>query len=79
MNFTSTVNGASQERRSHKRRRSLLVLPVPPVGPPRRCGCGGCKLCVENARWERIFDERFADPDYYGPKLPRVGSTLSQL
>src|SRR5262249_708953 len=31
----------------------------------QRCQCGQCPACEENARWERIFNEKFADPDYY--------------
>jgi hypothetical protein len=31
------------------RRRSLLE-------PYKRCSCGICKKCVENARWDRIFE-----------------------
>jgi hypothetical protein len=30
-----------------------------------RCRCGECFACRENARWERIFQEKFADPTYY--------------
>jgi hypothetical protein len=40
------------------------------VQQPRRhqriiCRCGHCQCCVDNARWERIFAEKFADPTYY--------------
>ena len=31
----------------------------------RRCKCGHCKSCQENARWELIFQAKFADLDYY--------------
>ncbi len=31
----------------------------------RRCKCGHCKTCQENARWEQIFQAKFEDPDYY--------------
>jgi hypothetical protein len=31
----------------------------------------------DNARWERIWNERFADPYYYKPKA-RFGSSLGQ-
>lgn len=31
----------------------------------RRCRCGICVTCLDNARWERIFQAKFADPDYY--------------
>jgi hypothetical protein len=30
------------------------------------CKCGKCKWCPENARWARIFNEKFANPAYYG-------------
>lgn len=30
-----------------------------------RCKCGQCRQCLEDARWERIFAEKFADPTYY--------------
>ncbi len=31
----------------------------------KRCQCGVCTFCLENARWEKIFKEKFADPNYY--------------
>jgi hypothetical protein len=31
----------------------------------KRCQCGVCPFCLENARWEKIFKEKFADPNYY--------------
>lgn len=45
----------------------------------RRCACGICSRCIENARWDRIFNEKFADPDYYQPQPIRVGSSLGWL
>ena len=27
--------------------------------------CGMCGWCADNARWERIFQTKFADPHYY--------------
>ena len=30
-----------------------------------RCNCGSCPTCQDNARWERVFNEKFADPEYY--------------
>ena len=41
-----------------------------------RCKCAACPRCRENARWERIFQEKFADPDYYAPRPVRHGSPL---
>jgi hypothetical protein len=43
----------------------------------RRCHCGGCSTCQENARWEKIFNEKFADPNYYKPQPVRHTSSLS--
>jgi len=42
----------------------------------RRCHCGVCGECVENARWERVFQEKFADPDYYRDRQIRHSSSL---
>jgi hypothetical protein len=60
----------------HEARNQILQ-----VRPPkrRRCQCGGCANCIENARWERIFTEKFSDPDYYKPKLVSFGSSLQWL
>jgi len=50
---------------------------------PRRgrpgCQCGWCARCVDNARWERIFAEKFADPDYYTNLNTRCSSPLESL
>lgn len=43
------------------------------------CKCGHCKACLENARWERIFNEKFAVPGYYGGPAFKHSSTLSGL
>ena len=45
----------------------------------RRCRCGVCQRCVEEARWERIFKERFADPDYYNARPVQFGSSMGWL
>lgn len=50
-----------------------------PVGKVRRCQCGVCRKCVENARWDRIFNEKFADPEYYRRKSYHFGSSLEWL
>ena len=47
--------------------------------PEPRCKCGSCHACVENGRWDRIFNEKFADPEYYSERVPKMGSTLSSL
>jgi hypothetical protein len=50
-----------------------------PLGNSRRCRCGECFSCKENARWERIFAEKFADPHYYTGAIVRHGSPISTL
>jgi hypothetical protein len=43
----------------------------------RRCGCGLCANCKENERWEKIFQTKFADPDYYRHRSVHHVSPLS--
>jgi hypothetical protein len=51
------------------------------IGPKsrNRCRCGSCRSCQENARWERIYNEKFADPTYYAQRVPSLGSTLATV
>jgi hypothetical protein len=42
----------------------------------RRCECGHCPPCLDNLRWQRIFDQKFADPDYYNRSCVPRGSSL---
>ena len=42
----------------------------------RSCECMQCRTCMDNARWERIFQEKFADPSYYQKRPVRHGSSL---
>ena len=44
-----------------------------------RCRCGRCPQCLDNARWDRIFAEKFADPDYYARPVTHVASPLTSL
>lgn len=45
-----------------------------------RCHCGQCRNCQENARWERIFQEKFANSDYYHHDIRiRYASPLSSI
>jgi hypothetical protein len=48
-------------------------------GRKMRCRCGRCPQCVDNARWDRIFAEKFADPDYYARRVTWVASPLTSL
>jgi hypothetical protein len=45
----------------------------------RGCKCGACRSCIEEARWERIFREKFADPAYYSPRPVSLSSPLSEI
>ena len=45
----------------------------------RRCTCGRCRTCVDNARWEAVFEAKFADPYYYSLRHPRQGSSLNDV
>ena len=45
----------------------------------KRCRCGTCQRCQEEARWDRIFNERFADPNYYKDRPAVFGSSLGWL
>ena len=45
----------------------------------RVCKCGRCQRCQDNARWERIFKEKFEDPTYYtrpSSRATNMGSSL---
>jgi hypothetical protein len=44
-----------------------------------RCRCGRCRQCADDARWERIFVEKFADPDYYTRRHVPSSSPLESL
>lgn len=46
--------------------------------PHQRCECGQCKCCLGNARWDRIFKEKFDFPSYYGGLVVRHNSTLAE-
>jgi len=41
-----------------------------------RCSCGHCRQCQDDARWNRIFAEKFADPAYYTRSVIHTASPL---
>jgi hypothetical protein len=43
------------------------------------CHCGKCKSCLDNAQWDRIFNQKFADPNYYASRTISHGSSLGWL
>jgi excisionase family DNA binding protein len=61
-------------------KKTLSTAMVDQPHPPKtRCLCGSCTTC-QDARWERVFQEKFADPDYYSRSVERRGgSSLSWL
>jgi len=65
------------------RRRLVRIQANDSCNPPRtkstsrNCRCARCSHCIENARWDSIFRAKFADPNYYGVKPVKVGSSLS--
>jgi hypothetical protein len=48
-------------------------------GRKMRCRCGRCQQCLDDARWERIFAAKFADPTYYNRHLTRLASPLTSM
>jgi hypothetical protein len=62
------------------RHRAPAIVKPKQVRPYRASGCTRgctCRTCSDNARWERIFQEKFADPSYYSTPTTRNGSSLS--
>jgi len=64
--------------------RRMAAVPEKRLLKPRRhsgrCECGHCRTCQENARWERIFQEKFASSDYYDSEIRiRHASPLSSI
>ena len=66
-------------RRARSRRSTSAAIQPSGGGRRRNCHCGHCRECQDNARWERIFAEKFADPTYYGRLVTRAESPLSSL
>jgi len=57
----------------------LRVVPRTREYRPRSCSCGACDRCRDNARWNRIFEEKFADPSYYSGISIRHNSSLASF
>ena len=67
------------EHRTRAPRRRPLAAPPQfrPASRHRRCSCGRCAPCLDNLKWTRIFDEKFADPDYYTRSHVPQGSSMN--
>jgi hypothetical protein len=70
-------NGVQNRRRPRQPRSA--TLPDNRSERRKRCTCGTCTTCLDNARWEAIFNAKFADPDYYKARPVRSGSSLDWL
>jgi hypothetical protein len=68
--------GAAARRPDNADPRKIKRSSAPRVR--QRCRCGRCPICLDNARWERIFNEKFADPGYYRRLALRYNSTLAE-
>ena len=84
--LTALLASSALEVRPNKPRMSRKAPRILPVCEPparnarqRRCKCGTCAACEENQRWERIFQAKFADPDYYVRRVIRHESPLNSL
>ena len=75
----SGPHGGPKHRRAVQHRQAVLPVASGPAHRQPCCKCGNCAVCRDNARWERIFQEKFADPTYYQEQAPKQGSSLSWL
>ena len=57
----------------------MKVTPETHTERRKQCQCGSCGTCLDNARWEAIFNAKFADPDYYKARPVRGGSSLDWM
>ena len=75
--------GAASPPAPRKEANRTEQAPLRPETEPKRpdrshpCACGACPRCRDNARWNRIFDEKYADPSYYGRVSIRHNSSLA--
>jgi hypothetical protein len=68
------------DQQSRKSKPSVPVYEAPSAKSFRRhCKCGACRECQENARWDRIFHEKFEDPEYYKGRPVALTSPLAEL
>jgi hypothetical protein len=72
--------GASRNAMRLPKAEKAFAKALPLRKRPRRqgCACGTCQSCLENARWEKIFNEKFADHSYYRKRGPQFSSPLSE-
>ena len=69
----------TENRRAVRPEREVCRPWTPPMNEYVPCDCGKCKSCGENAQWDRIFNEKFADPNYYASRTISHSSSLGWL
>jgi len=65
--------GLSREKEPKPEPKPQVVRRLNPV----RCRCGVCPRCADDAKWETIFNQKFADPNYYKARPVRHCSALN--
>jgi hypothetical protein len=70
---------ADLEKRVPQRHGSLDVSRSPRRHQRMTRHCSHCQLCLDNARWERFFAEKFADPTYTSGRVTRMASPLTSI
>ena len=74
-----TVSQLPQELPQAQKPQGAAPVKLPRRLLAHRCSCGLCRSCREDQRWNQIFQEKFADPDYYSVRPVRQGSSLGWL
>lgn len=53
--------------------KAATAIPAKMFSRQKRCQCGECLVCRDNARWEKIFNEKFADPTLLSASTDQFG------
>ena len=61
--YVARLNSPSERRPRTRLRGGLPSRPKRAPRPQRTCVCGGCATCLENSRWERIFNQQVRRPE----------------
>jgi hypothetical protein len=75
-------NFDAAESLRHQPKRQRKQIPASDFAPRRTkthktCKCGTCKTCIDDARWEKIFQEKFASKTV--PERSRTGCALGGI
>jgi hypothetical protein len=73
------LTGGCETSTSVRRRRGAECYPAREQMPYGALQMRQCHRCLEDARWERIFAEKFADPSYYTRQITHRASPLTSL